>query len=812
MRNCRYWIAVLLVFGAVQVRAASPEPARQSLDRLLATELDPAQCYRVRDLFLEREDVKLYFTDGLLIFAQPFDGRDVAALFLASEPGDVGELLVIPPTPRERQSVALYTKEAILDERFRSALMLFTDDTADALRREISSSPSTEIDPAAGAAVAPRWSPVLRNILGGVSVRLLADLLSGRPLEEGVFAAAINGGRLGRFDVVIDPHLHEQISIGQTAKREGRRFYNVWAQFESRSFRQNRRERLSINGSLENYSIEADLTGPEMRLRAVVEADLVPAAEAGRTFAFELSQDLRVEKVLLDGSPADYLQLEQSPAGQASRRQNDVVLVALPEPLPGGARPRLRFEYSGEVVARAGERVFLVTNRGDWYPRGEPNFTDYQMSFRHPAEYDLVATGELLSESEANGVRQVRFRSPSPIRMAGFNIGDYVAATRQADGYTVEIRANRFVEERLKPPKPLPVVVPEPLAGRQRRPVGNQGAVMTPAEAPTPSPAARIEEIADADAETFAYFLERFGPPVTPRVVVSPIPAGFGQGFPGLVYAATLSYFAPEDAPLKRLPPTEQQFYAELLRAHEISHQWWGNSVTVLSTADNWMMEGLATYSSILNLERRKPKGSMNALLDQFRGRLLTKNDDGKTMDSAGPVTLGERLRTARFPGAYRIITYEKSAWILHMLRSRLGETAFFDLLAKLVRDYRFREITTEALREEARQFVPEDSPDPELVDFFDQWIYRTGIPRFEIRFKQDADGGEVALKGRLLMADVDEAFTTPVELEAVLADGGRRRTTVWTNGPETLFEMRLPAKAQRVEIDPDGKLLAVTE
>jgi len=798
----------LAVLGAV--RAQAPSTARQALDRFLATELDPAQCYRVRDLFLEREDVKFYFTDGLLIFAKPFEGRDVAALFIAVEQGDFGELLVIPPTARERRSVSLFTKEAVLDERFRSALMLFTDDTAAVLRREIESSPIHKLDAESGAAVAPRWTPVLQNILSGVSLRMLADLISDRPVEQGVFAAAVNGGRLGRFDVVIDPHLREQVSIGQSVRREGRSFYNVWAQFESRTVRQDPARRKELNGSLENYRIEAELSGPTLELKAVVEADLVPPADTGRTFAFELSQNLRLESLLVDGRPADYVQLEQSPAEGASRRQNNVVLLALDAAPAPTDRPRLRFEYSGQAVAHAGESVFLVMNRGDWYPRGEQAFAEYEMTFRHPAEFDLVATGELVSEAVSDGVREVRFRSPAPIRLAGFNIGDYAAASREVDGYRVEIRANRRAESRLKPPTPLPVITPAPMVGRRNRAGAIDTTMVTPAEKPPPNPAARIEQIADEDAEAFAYFLKLFGKPVTPRVVVSPIPTGFGQGFPGLVYAATLSYFAVGDAPLKDLPPEDQQFYAEMLRAHELSHQWWGNSVTVVSSADNWLMEGLATYSSMLNLERRQGPESFQRMLEQFRQRLLSKNDEGLTLESAGPVTLGERLRNDRFPGAYRVITYEKSAWTLHMLRARLGDKAFFELLAKLVRDYRLREITTEAFRTEAAAFAPQGAPDPELRDFFDQWIYDVGVPRLKASFEQESQSGRIVLSGTLEMEDVDEAFLTPVELEAVMADGKTERLTVWTDGPETEFEMVLPAKAQKVTIDPDRRLLAV--
>jgi hypothetical protein len=168
------------------------------------------------------------------------------------------------------------------------------------------------------------------------------------------------------------------------------------------------------------------------------------------------------------------------------------------------------------VVSKAGENVFLVTNRGDWYPRGEPSFAEYEMTFHHPARYELVATGEFVRESVSDGVRSVRFKSPSPIRMAGFNIGDYATASRQVDGYTVEIRANRRVEESLKPRAPMPVVVPAPMVGRRTRPSTGDASIVTPSQAPPPNPAARIQELADADADAFAYFLKLFGPPATP--------------------------------------------------------------------------------------------------------------------------------------------------------------------------------------------------------------------------------------------------------------------------------------------------------
>jgi aminopeptidase N len=323
-------------------------------------------------------------------------------------------------------------------------------------------------------------------------------------------------------------------------------------------------------------------------------------------------------------------------------------------------------------------------------------------------------------------------------------------------------------------------------------------------------PAARIEELADSDAEAFAFFLERFGPPPTKQVIVSPIPAGFGQGFPGLVYAATLSYLRPTDAPLQKLEPADRQFYLELLRPHEIAHQWWGNNVTIESGADLWLMEALATYSSLLYVEGKQGPQALRSTLAGFLGHLMLKNDDGEVIESAGPVSLGERLNMAKFPAAYRLVLYEKGAWIFHMLRGAMGDKAFFALLTDLSKTYRLAELSTEQLREAAAQRLPKDYPDGDLRDFFDQWVYGTGIPRLQVDFQRRETGGKAHIEGVLKQTGVPEHFTMPVTLRVELENAKPLDVVVWTEGPETSFRIESGARPARVLIDPDGIVLAI--
>ena len=89
---------------------------------------DRDECYRVRDLTLVREDIRIYLTDGHLIFSKPVAGRRIAAVFTADVEGGDGEVILMPPDRAERASLASYIDSPNLNEHFRAAVFLFTGD------------------------------------------------------------------------------------------------------------------------------------------------------------------------------------------------------------------------------------------------------------------------------------------------------------------------------------------------------------------------------------------------------------------------------------------------------------------------------------------------------------------------------------------------------------------------------------------------------------------------------------------------------------------------------------------------------------
>ena len=800
--------AAALLFAALELTA---DTATEKLAEIRRLSLDATQCYRVRDLFLEREDFKFYFSDGYLIFSRPVGGRALAALFIADSANDEGELILMPPTRRERHSLNRFTSQPVLNEKFRQAMMFFTDDTAAVLRAGLATNEFNKADPEAGERLANHWSPVLEGMIPNVETRLLLDTFTPLDPRSGFFGATLAGGPLGQFDVLVDPRRPEQIHIGQTVWREKRQYYETWCRFQGRSFRQGHQQPISADGWLEDYRIISRLSA-DLDMETVAAATFRTKGSDERMFFFEISERLHVSKVLIDGEAVEFIQFDQPVSNEVGRRQNSLVAVVLPTRPEPGSSYKIEFHYQGRIIAKTGDGVYYVGNRGNWYPRRRATFTWFHLVFHYPQELDLVATGRLVEQSTHEGVTTSRFHTDSPILQAGFNLGRYKKASRNVGPYRLQVCANQQTDQQHTLPSAIAVTEPS-LVQRGRRTPSSTPSTSVLAKLARPEfvrPVDRLEDVADDSAAALTFFAERFGPPVSPNIVISPIPTPFSQGFAGLVYASTLSYFRQEDPPLAGLPVSERVFHAELVRPHELAHQWWGNLLTAENSADGWMIEALATYSSLMFLEHRTGQDALNRVLEEFKAHLLSKNDARATTESAGAIVLGPRLSSSHTPNARRIIVYEKGAWILHMLRSMVGDEQFLRLLRDIATSYKLDRISTDDFRREAARFVPPGSSDPELEDFFDQWVYSIGIPTLKLTYRVRKKRPGTILSGEIHQQNVPAYFSVPVPLRIQTSSGQTLVHTVETMGEVTPFEVVLDSKPAQVTLDPDQTLLAV--
>ena len=203
-------------------------------------ELDSAECFRVHEIQIDKDDIHFYFTDGYIIFGKPVNGTRTVAVFTAEVEAGDAELLLLPPGRSERQSLASYTGTPNLNEHFATAVLLFGDKTYDDLMRQIRASEFNRRSAEMGALMSDQWNSVVRNLSASFEARLLLDLLSPRHRQEGCFVAAVQGKKLGNFDVIYEPRGSEQIAVGQLTSRNNLTYFDVWTSFRGSSVSQRR--------------------------------------------------------------------------------------------------------------------------------------------------------------------------------------------------------------------------------------------------------------------------------------------------------------------------------------------------------------------------------------------------------------------------------------------------------------------------------------------------------------------------------------------------------------------------------------------
>jgi hypothetical protein len=255
----------------------------------------------------------------------------------------------------------------------------------------------------------------------------------------------------------------------------------------------------------------------------------------------------------------------------------------------------------------------------------------------------------------------------------------------------------------------------------------------------------------------------------------------------------------------------------QLVPAHEAAHQWWGDLVTWSTYHDQWFSEGLANYSALMMLQQKNPSG-FRAIMEKYRQDLAEKNEN------AGPVTLGSRLLSSRFPQAYEAISYGRATWLFHMLRCMLQDAAtnggsnnagnqdlnepFVRSLRKVRERYEGKAITTKELFDSFAEDLPPSlryEGRASLDWFLDGWINGTSLPRFELQgIKFSTKGKETVVTGVLRQEDAPGDLVSSVPIYA--AATGRSPvylSRIFADGAETTFRMTVPAGTRKLLVDP---------
>lgn len=836
-----FWpLALLSPFARaqeVQSQGATVTPAGGASDaialyrNLRTAGLDASKIYNIRDAEFDLEDMHFALKEGTIAFLQPVAGHVTGAMFV----GD-GEVLLVPPDQGERASLALFTKAAVLEENFQSAYLRFFDDQ---LAKDLEAELRPPDDPAA---FQKQWAPIIKNLAESDALRLLTLLTNETDgsKQARFLHARVSSRQRGTFDLIFDTDAPEQINAGQVSYGASGTFYDSWLSFVMRSKRQ--REQTEIDAktreekedpvAIPNLKINVGVHPPDS-LDAVAEVTLLPKQSGVRTLIFELSRYLKVSSITVAGKRIDFIQNEALAGTELARRGNDVVAVIFPEALPQGKPVQVTFTYVGSVLSDAGGGLFRVGARGTWYPSFGLQMSNFELEFRCPQEWTLLATGKQQSVRNENGEQVSRWKTERPIPVAGFNLGHYVQERAQAGASLIETYASRSVETSF-PVRSEVIAAPNLPIWNGRQPPHRMN--VAPAVPSTPTPSNLALKVARNSAKTIDYLSAKIGPFPYSSLALTQMPGNFSQGWPGLVFLSSYVFVPEQQRP--RLPDDEfgRILFNDLMLAHETAHQWWGDAVMWSSYRDQWISEGLANYCAMMSLEAEHP-AEFRAILGFYRKELATKNVNGEERGQAGPVTLGQRLVSSHFPQGYEDIAYGRGTWLIHMLREMLrdsdrkqsttvprasrqrgrpGEASddlFFSALRSIQTRFAGKQLSTRALQQAFEEVLPKDlqfEGHKSLAWFFEGWVRGTAMPTYALdEVKISLRTGKPVATGTLLQKNAPDSLITAVPLYATLPDGTLRFVArVFADGNETSFKLPVPAGTKKLVIDPEQTLL----
>jgi aminopeptidase N len=413
--------------------------------------------------------------------------------------------------------------------------------------------------------------------------------------------------------------------------------------------------------SAAHYALDLgyDLAGNRLRGEAVIDA--VAEEELSRV-VLDLA-GLDVSKVTVDG---------RAPAKYAARSNR--LVVTLKEPVPAGRAFRIVVKYAGApkplVVRHHGDAGWEELTDGvivagqphgapTWFPCNDrpDDKASYSITVTAAADYTVIANGERVSTKRGSSTVTWHYEQVEPMAtyLATVQIGRY------------ELRPYSGT------PVPMVAAVPSDVDDGFEAAFGRQ-------------------------PEMMAAFVELFGPypfPVYTSVVTSDdleIPlesqalSTFGRNF------------------------CRDDWDAIRLVAHELAHQWFGNSVTLARWRDIWLHEGFACYSEWLWSEASDGESADDWA--RHHHERLSELDQDFVLDDPGPeLMFDDRV-------------YKRGALALHALRLTVGDGRFFALLKDWVADHAGGSVTTEEFRSYA-----EEHAGVVLQELFDAWLTAEELP-----------------------------------------------------------------------------------
>ena len=230
--------------------------------------------------------------------------------------------------------------------------------------------------------------------------------------------------------------------------------------------------------------------------------------------------------------------------------------------------------------------------------------------------------------------------------------------------------------------------------------------------------------------------------------------------------------------------------------AHEIAHQWFGDSVTEGDWHHLWLSEGFAQYFGHLFFEHAEGRDRLVSLMLADKASYL--NEQGANLRPIYDPSIGDLSKLLNQNN------YAKGSWVLHMLRRLMGDERFFAGIRDYYQTYRDRNALTSDFQQ-----VMQSHAGQGLDWFFKEWIYEPHYPTYDVVWRWDETAKE--LRVRITQKQEGATFRMPLDVE-IKTNGTAQREVIEVSEREQTFTFKLASKPSGVAIDPDEWVLKVVK
>ena len=815
------FLGVCLPVRAADLATAPPEELLRVYSQLRSLRGSGQQAV-TENVEWKRDAATFTFVNGRLTFAEPVAGRVLAAVFEGQ-----GKVVISPPGPIEQRQIARFTKSPKLEDEFREAVFFFTDDSWAEIQKLVKVSSGGDAQ-AAGKALGSAQEKYSGNFnewwenetkgslpMRNLPARMLADLSD--PSSRGFFLADFKGERSGNLlyhiswnrDALVLPDFSNDEEVMLLHYKRGE-YFEWWAGYHlaEEYAHSPRPEHRTLLAHCRQEHIEAEV-GKDNRLSATAELEFEVPAGSPRVLPFRLEGVLRISSLTDDaGKKVSFI--------QEDRKLDSDPWLILPEPAVAGRAYKVKIAYDEDsthdsrIVHQMGSGLYFVTARTSWYPSfgAFDDRTQFTLHFASPKKFQFIATGRRLSSEKSGDSIESEWQSEIPYSVVGFNYGDFVAKTQSDADFAVTAYAGKEVPDELKGVQTamdMDTFSRGPGASHMSTSGIMEGGFNT---------AANAKYAAAESYQAFKLYEFYFGSLPFKTVSVTEQPVGFfGQSWPTLIFLPYLSLLDATTRHSLRLGDSaEDREFFNTVAVHEMSHQWWGHMVGWKTYHDQWLSEGFADFSAALYLKQFEPT-KLRSYWDLKRKHLLSSNRGGHRPVDVGPLWLNYQANKFLEEQNSTVLIYEKGAYVLEMLRAIMEDprqknpdAPFISMMRDFVSTYAAKNASTEDFRRIVEKHLGQS-----MEWFFDEWVYGTEIPHYELSYQlKPGDGGKTLLQATVTQSGVSDQFLMRVPIYIYVNGQPRRLGLVSVKGSNTTNgNIPLPFRPEKVTLDEYHSILA---